>query len=411
MSDGRPSPAEGAGVGPVSLRLELAIYGAATFANSLGYMIMVVMPLWLVTLGVSPLMIGVVLGVRHLLVLLFSIHGGAMMDRLDVRRVMLAFTWVGMVAPFAFPLLPYVGVIIVLQMAAGYCTAAGWMGAQAIIGQTLKGSAIYTGRMSACVRIGALVGPPLAGVAWDAGGAWLAFATLALWGAGLFGACLALPAPKAQGGAARGLTFAEFIPRWTDYAQAIALLAIPLIATVMMVAVLRIAGFAIQSTFYAVWLESQGYTGTTIGMLMAVYSLFGGGTALFVRRLLRVFRPLGMMIVMVAVCVAAIAVTPLLGNIWLLILAAAANGGAYGLSQPLMITLTARAAGPANQGKAVGLRTSANRLAATFMPVLMGAVVEIAGLEPSFYITGAVVIALLGAAALYGRLSGAARDA
>lgn len=410
MADTR-GPAEAGGIGPVPLRLELAIYGAATFSNSLGYMIMVVMPLWLVTLGIPPLMIGVILGVRHLLVLLFSIHGGAMMDRLDVRRVMLAFTWIGMLVPFAFPLLPYVWIIIILQMTAGYCTAAGWMGAQAIIGQTLKGSPVYTGRMSACVRAGALIGPPLAGAAWDFGGAWFAFATLALWGAGLFGACLALPAPKAHAGADRRISPGDFIPRWSDYAAAIALLAVPLIATVMMVAVLRIAGFAIQSTFYAVWLQSQGYTGTTIGMLMAVYSLFGGATALIVRPLVRVFRPLGLMIVMVGVCVVAIAVTPLLGDIWLLILAAAANGGAYGLSQPLMITLTARAAGPSNQGKAIGLRTTSNRLAATFMPVLMGAVVQVSGLEASFYVAGGAVLILLALAALYGRLSGAAREA
>jgi hypothetical protein len=75
----------------VGLRLELAVYGAATFSNSLGYMIMVVMPLWVLTLDVAPLMVGIILGARHFLVLIYSIHGGAMMDRLDVRRMMILF--------------------------------------------------------------------------------------------------------------------------------------------------------------------------------------------------------------------------------------------------------------------------------------------------------------------------------
>ena len=52
-------------------------------------------------------------------------------------------------------------------MASGYCSSIGWIGAQALIGQVLKGSPVHAGRMGAVIRVGALTGPPLTGAAWD----------------------------------------------------------------------------------------------------------------------------------------------------------------------------------------------------------------------------------------------------
>ena len=45
-----------------------------------------------------------------------------------------------------------------------------------------------------------------------------------------------------------------------------------------------------------------------------------------------------------------------MGNFAALALASAINGGSYGLSQPLMITLTSKVVGRDNQGKAIGLQ-------------------------------------------------------
>jgi MFS family permease len=69
-----------------------------------------------------------------------------------------------------------------------------------------------------------------------------------------------------------------------------------------------------------------------------------------------------------------------------------------GVSQPLLISLMARSAGRA-QGKGVGLRTTANRLAILVTPVIMGAIAEVAGIEASFYLTGGfLILVLLGVA-------------
>ena len=124
---------------------------------------------------------------------------------------------------------------------------------------------------------------------------------------------------------------------------------------------------------------------------------------MWVGQLTRRFSPAWLMIVMVGISVTAVMVTPLMGNFAALALASAVNGGSYGLSQPLMITLTSKVVGRDNQGKAIGLRTTANRLAATFMPVIMGAVVQWTGLDWGFYLTGGVVLALLAMVAIGAR--------
>ena len=71
-------------------------------------------------------------------------------------------------------------------------------------------------------------------------------------------------------------------------------------------------------------------------------------------------------------------------------------GGAMGISQPLMIALMARSTGEGHQGKSAGLRTTANQLSAAVIPVLVGGVVELVGLEESFYTVGAVLVVIMG---------------
>ena len=83
-----------------------------------------------------------------------------------------------------------------------------------------------------------------------------AFSALAFWGLGMLASCLLLPAPRdaESGGKRRRRACATSSPSLglcggaQDARH-------PIVAAVMMVAILRIAGFGIQSTFYAAPLE------------------------------------------------------------------------------------------------------------------------------------------------------------
>ena len=120
-------------------------------------------------------------------------------------------------------------------------------------------------------------------------------------------------------------------------------------------------------------------------------STAGADGALLTGRLARVFRPIRLLLVTVIAGIVLIAITPFLGTLLLLFIAAALRGGTMGMSQPLMISSLARFAGAESQGKGVRLRATANRLMNTLFPVVMGAVVESAGLENGFYIMGTVI--------------------
>jgi general stress protein CsbA len=66
-----------------------------------------------------------------------------------------------------------------------------------------------------------------------------------------------------------------------------------------------------------------------------------------------------------------------------------------------MLSIMSKSADAQSQGKGVGLRITANRLSATILPVLMGAVAELSGVSNSFFIIGgALVLGLIGLALL-----------
>src|ERR1700759_4119301 len=84
------------------LRAIAGIYGTAFFSLSLVPMASLVVPLWAIQhLNATPIWVGIAVGARSFMPLLFSIHGGALMDRLGTRRVMV---WCAGITLVTFPL-------------------------------------------------------------------------------------------------------------------------------------------------------------------------------------------------------------------------------------------------------------------------------------------------------------------
>ena len=121
----------------------------------------VVVPIWLLLQGVPDWLIGITIGCRHIGPMLLAIHGGAVIDRLGARRVMIFLASVGAAAPLLYPVTPFIWAIVVLQLITGLVDALGWVGAQTLVSRIMKGDVTYTGRMSFCTRLGLLTGPCL----------------------------------------------------------------------------------------------------------------------------------------------------------------------------------------------------------------------------------------------------------
>jgi MFS family permease len=392
--------------GQLPWRVQLALYGVGAFSIGGGLMTSVVVPLWLLLNGASPIVIGAALGCRHFLSMLLAIHGGVLIDRLGPRRVLLVFGATASVVPLLYPLAPGVGAVIALQMLIGLSTALSWVGAQTLVGR-LGNDPVIAGRLSLSVSLGGLISPALIGIAWDHLGPWGAFVFMALWGGGLLTAVWFLPKVSIDAEApAAALQWRSLLPRFADYIDVLRLFALPALAAVLILSMLNLAVAGIQSSFLIVYFDKIGLSGTLIGIVLSTESAAQAVGTLLSRPLLKVFRVSLLMIAGIALIVVSVIVTPLFASFLPLLLISAMRGSLGGIVQPLMINQVSRSVDSGSQGKAVGLRTTVNRVSHFTLPLVMGALVEVAGLEQSFFILGGAILLTVAGVGLYMARSG-----
>jgi len=389
----------------VPWRTQIAIYGVGLFTTSVFHVASVVIPLYAHTMNPSPFVFGLVFGAAHLLPLLFSIHAGALMDRLGARRVLLFCTVAAVLLPLVYPLAPGIWALIFLQLFLGLAESMGWLGAQTMIGQYMHGRTTYAGRLSFVIRFGQLVAPPMAGVTWDLAGPWSAFILMSLWASGSVICALMLPEQAVRpvsgaiGPPLKGLR--SLMPRWSDYKLAFGLISAPSVAIIVGLGALMHMGNSVQGSFYVAWLTEMGISGTAIGLLSPAGAIGAAVFSLLTAPLMRYVSGFWIVLLSLWAGILLICITPLLGTYLMLQIAMFLRSGMNGLAQPLVITLVLRGAGRSNQGKAVGLRGTANRLASIVAPLLMGAIGELVGLRYAFYVVGGLTSLAMVCVAIY----------
>jgi MFS family permease len=392
------------------LRAIAGIYGTAFFSLSLVPMASLVVPLWAVQhLNATPIWVGIAVGARSFMPLLFSIHGGALMDRLGTRRVMV---WCAGITLVTFPLYvvwqSMVG-LIALQLVIGLSQGLAWVGAQALYGQLSRGSAEHAGRLTFFSSFGSFLGPLIAGIANDMAGVMGGFAALSLWSLILNVFTLIIPKHIDGQAAKTRVDLRALMPRFDDYKRAALLCLIPAVTLVLVFTFIRIAISGIQGSFYVVYLADIHMTGTQIGILMGCANIIAGPAALLTKWATRLMPGTWVMVTMTVVCVTFITMTPLTGDFWVLLGFSVVYGIGVGVGFPTLLSLLTLAVPMEYQGMAAGLRTTANRAATLIIPVAMGALAEFWGVEPSFYAVGGALMAMtLGLAVMiyrgFGRL-------
>jgi MFS family permease len=358
-------------------------------------------PLYALSLGLDASEIGILVGARGILALFLSIHIGVLMDRFGTRRVTLFFVWIGTVLAPLFPLATGFWPLLMLQLVNGAAVSFAWSGAQTLIAQLSEGDAGYIGKFSFFARMGSTTAPIFAGAVWDFGGAWPAYLLGAAWGAVLTIALLRTPEaesfePSSRDGTGRaGFRARDALPRASDYISSIMLVLIPAVAVSMAIMSMRSTTYSIQTSVYVVYLDAIGLFGTTIGILFAIVEIASGFGALFAGRAMRLGDPHRAMLSGTVLSIVLIAITPLLGGIFvLLLLAQAVRGWLEGLIQPVILSVQARAVGRHQQGAVVGLRQTGQRLTSILIPPLMGAIADRWGAGESFVILGGLMLLL-----------------
>jgi MFS family permease len=358
-------------------------------------------PLYGLSLGFDAAEIGILVGARSMLALFLSIHIGVLMDRFGTRRVTLFFVWTGMALAPLFPLVPGFWALLLLQLVNGAAVSFAWSGAQTLIAQLAEGDAGYLGKFSFFARLGSTTAPLLAGIVWDFGGAWPAYLFAVAWGVVLTIALLRTPeaeifgARPADGTARARFRARDALPRASDYVSSIMLVAIPAVAVSMAIISMRNTTYSIQTSVYVVYLQQIGLVGTIIGVLFATAEIASGFGSLFAGRAILLGDPLRTMLSGTVLSILLIAMTPLLGGIFaLLLLSQVIRGWLEGVIQPVILSVQARAVGRHQQGAVVGLRQTGQRLTSIVIPPLMGALADHWGVSESFFVLGALMLLL-----------------
>ncbi len=365
-------------------------------------------PLYAISLKMSATEVGMLVGFRTVLTLLFSIHIGTLMDRFGTLRVMKACTLVALVLAPVYPLTQNFWGLLALQMLVGGAVSFGWAGGQTLIAQITRGDAEYIGRFSFASRIGTCAAPLVAGAIWDFGGAWPGYLLCFGWGAVLFLTLVVAPVTAevrgTETGTAERLSIRSVMPRLDDYVRSFAMMAAPIVAISMAVMFMRNSTSGIQNAVYVVYMEELSLTGFMIGVL---FSVIEGATALgslLGGRAMRLGDPRWTLVNGTTIAILAIVLTPVfvwvsptMGVIvFLLIAAQFARGLVQGLTQPVMFSVQSHAVSAAEQGAMVGLRQTINRASAMLVPPIMGLIADIWGTAESFLILGAVLLAMCG---------------
>ncbi len=393
---GGGQPSSGASKTP--LRVLLGIYGTSFFALSTVPMASVVVSLFAVKLGASPLWIGIAVAARSFLPMLLSIHGGVLMDRLGTRRLMLWFSIITLLLFPLYPAMPWIWAMVLLQLITGLTQGLTWIGSQTLYGQLTRGSVRHAGWVTFFTNFGMFAGPLLGGVLWEHVGVIGAFAALTVWSLATLAFVVILP--KDIDPPMQKLNPADLVPRLDDYTRAFALCAIPVVALVMIFTFMRIAVFGLQSSFYVVYLENIAMTGTQIGLLVSCGNLISGPAAL-INIPHRIIKPVWLMLLGSAAAVGFMAVTPLLSNFWALMAMSVGYGVGMGLCFPTLLSLLSKAVPKNMQGMSVGLRTTVNRVSSLVVPLIMGAIIEGVGIADSFLLVGGVLMLFILATAWY----------
>lgn len=402
----------------LSRRAEWTAYSTAFVSIGVLPMIQLIVPLWcLLSLGMSATMIGIAAGARSALATLFSIHGGALLDRLGVRRVMIFCALTSVVLTVLYPLVPVITsviaaqlvLIVILQLLTGFLHTIGWIGCQTQIGQLTRGSPKHMGRFTSITNFSSFFTPPLAGWAWDIGqasdigGAWPAFGVIALLNILLWISVSLMPIPQTISLPKGPPSLRALLPSLLDYKEAFRLFLIPTVAFVVIGSFLMNGVIQVRMNFLSLYMESVGYEGRIIGFVSGFAFLIAGITALRTDQARRYLAPYWIVIFMVLLTAAANGIVPLFQGLAGLTMTTILFGAGVGLGMSFILSLLSRSVPVSQFGLSVGLRTTGNRFGATVLPPIAGFAIDLAGgdIGAGFYTTsvmfalGAIGIAIL----------------
>lgn len=382
--------------------LAVSVYSIGFFSLSLEPIFGLLIPLWVLHLGASNFLVGIIVGGSSLLPAIFSIPMGGLADRVNVKSLLL-YAGVGTALCTAlYPFLIDPWLLFCLHMVVGSLSTFLWIGAQAYVAKlgADQQRPRLMGNFSSATTLGTFAGPLLVGYLLDSWGFTWTFFACSLWA--LMVPLLAFFLPPTDGEAF--LNWSQLKPSFTDFKKAMFLCTIPAILFVLMATFLRLSTYAIRNSYYPVYLKGLGFSGTRIGLLSSINSLASSFSALGTGRLSRHIQPSHLLLLALGLAVVPLALTPAFSSFIHLLTLSALWGTGIGITLPLLLSILANATRPELRGLSIGLRTATNRFALSIVPIFLGALIQKLGLSTGFYVIGIAQVLMIVALFFYARI-------
>lgn len=329
------------------------------------------------SLGASPLTVGVIMSLVAALPMALGIHAGRLVDRIGVRLPLLAATAVevaSVVLPGLFPGLP---ALFIASAGVGSAFMMVHISVQHFVGQhsTLENRKENFGWLALGFSISNFIGPTLAGFSIDFWGHRATFFVLTC------SAALAL---------ALLLMGRERLPHTPERAaahedrSALELLRDAELRRVFIVTGLLASAWDLFTFVMPIYGTDIGLTASTIGLILGSFAVATFLVRVALPWITRHMRDWPLITATFAIACVAYALFPMVRTVPLLCAISFFLGLGLGATQPSILSLIYATAPAGRAGEAVGVRTVVLNTSQTFLPLLFGGVGAALGMAPVF---------------------------
>lgn len=363
------------------------------------YMVQPLLGLYATTLGADPVLVGAIMSSFGFLPMFLAVPVGMLVDRVDVRRLVVAGAASSVLALLTLSAVPHYAGIIAAQTVLGVAHVVTLIATQNYVATISSPAArdANFGYLGSGTSAGMTVAPALGGalvVLASArgltlgGGYRLAFAVAAA-------ACLAPllagvflpPAPPRRRSA-------------TASGSVLVMARQPGMQVVILATFIHIASLSGRTSFYPLFLNGMGYSPARIGLLFTVHSAASLAVRPFLGAIVRVFRRERLFLGCMALMVAAWIAIPFSPHPAFQAANMLVAGVSAGLLHPLILVMVTSCCAEDKRGLGMGLRFAVNRLATVVAPMLIGLTVARAGMARAFQLCGIPLVLGVAAAAV-----------
>ena len=360
-------------------------------------MIAPMVPLYSVSLGASPALVGLFVAAAFLFPLFLAVPAGALVDQHGTKKLMLLGTILLAGSPFLVTLLPGYASLALLQVIGGLGHLITIVAAQSFVAELGAGGDRERnfGWYTTFISIGQLLGPLLAGVLVEYRGFGSGFAVAGVV-AGL--ALLLMTQLRDRSQSIQGRTSGSRSGFPTP-GQIVELASSPGIQVGLLVSSTIMIALIAHQSFLPAYLDLLRYPATVIGVVVSFRAFVTIIVRPWMPQIIALLRGRYMtLLIMTATAALGLCFLGYAINIWMILFVSGLIGIGQGIAQPLTMVTVVDNVDDTQRGIALGLRLSANRLMQVSSPVVLGLVGQAAGYGPLFLVGGlltSVTVAIL----------------